>query len=461
MNCFIGACVVIVQVWRRCTSVHSSKDEKMSLNQDTPQSSSQNVNQQEQNSSQATPTYAAATQKDQFPKKDQAIVIDSISDIPIDKYILEIGKLTSPNNIRFVSRISGNRVCVYLESKQTVTDIISKHSHIKINDNTLQVRPLITHYKRLILSNVCPVIPHYVLTDALEKLKIRTNSAMTFIKAGMSNPGYSHILSFRRQIYIHPEDEELIPESLHIKFDDTNYWIYLSTDTLKCFLCKQSGHIAKQCSQNTIPNTDQLDDLETTTAENGKTIDLPKPSPTKNKAHTETQRYKRTLSDTSSTKATDTMNEPNNDLPETHSNQTNLKENDNETSKNQKSEHKPKKSKSSNPQSENNETDQNTTIKGILNDPKNKYPLTYMQYQSLLDNTKGVKDITATALEYCNDLSSLTSMLSDLYPHLKTKSAKIQHTKMINKLKKFLDNLDAETTDEDRNSTCSESENKT
>ena len=70
---------------------------------------------------------------------------------------------------------------------------------------------------------------------------------MTFPRAGLTGPGYSHILSFRRQIFIHPDDESKIPESIQINFEDTSYWIFPSTDTIKCFVCKKVGHIAKNC----------------------------------------------------------------------------------------------------------------------------------------------------------------------------------------------------------------------
>ena len=125
--------------------------------------------------------------------------------------------------------------------------LINKHTNITINDNLLESRPLLTKFKRLILSNMCPVIPHFVLTDALERLNIRINSSMTLLRAGLPGPGYSHILRFRKQIFIHPDDESKIPESIQINFDDTSYWIFPSTDTIKCFVCKKVSHIAKKC----------------------------------------------------------------------------------------------------------------------------------------------------------------------------------------------------------------------
>lgn len=424
--------------------------------ENTP-SASQNPTSQETNRSQPTHSYAAAIQKNQFPKKDQAIVIDSITDIPIDKYIFEIGKLTNPSNIRFVLRISGNRVCVYLDSKQTVNDLTTKHTHIVINDNTLQLRPLITQHKRLILSNVCPIIPYYILIDALNQLKIRINSSMTFLRARISNPGYSHILSFRRQVYIHPDDEKLIPESLQINYEETTYWIYPSTDTLKCFLCKQSGHIAKQCTQFDTATSDQPVEMETTINDNQKPNDSLQFPPLEIQVSTDSPRNKRPLSDTKSTKSNDsTKNLPNDLTTEKEKNETNPVENRQQKQKSQQNKHTNKKSKFFNTSPEISSNEPPNSIQDILDDPENKYPLNYMQYKSFIDNTKGIKNIAPMALEYCKDLNSLITMLTDLYPLLNNKTAKSKHTKIINKLKKILSDADPDETDDDTNSTNSE-----
>uniref|UniRef100_A0A6P7GY50 Uncharacterized protein LOC114342124 n=1 Tax=Diabrotica virgifera virgifera TaxID=50390 RepID=A0A6P7GY50_DIAVI len=73
-------------------------------------------------------------------------------------------------------------------------------------------------------------------------------SPITFLRIGAPDPAYSHILSFRRQVYISlPEDNFQIPEVLEIYHDDLTYHIYLTTDTL-CYKCKQPGHLASRCA---------------------------------------------------------------------------------------------------------------------------------------------------------------------------------------------------------------------
>ena len=198
-------------------------------------------------------SYAHVADQPQFPTREHAIILDSIEGITIQEYTLAVGKLVGSKNVRFVSRISHGRVCIYLNSKETADSVITDPpTKINIGSHCLEIRPLITKSKRIILSNVCPIIPHNVILDELRKRNVISESQMTFIKAGISDPEYSHVLSFRRQMYILPEYLPNLPESMQITFDDTPYHIYLSTEKLACFLCKEEGHVAKFCkNQNT------------------------------------------------------------------------------------------------------------------------------------------------------------------------------------------------------------------
>ena len=147
-------------------------------------------------------SYAAATERDSFPSKDQAIVIESKQDIPLADYTTEVGKLVGPTNIRYASKISNARECVYLASKKVVENLTEKHGNIRIREHILELQSLITKYKKLILSNVCPIIPHSVIITALNNIDVVTPSQLIFLRAGISEPGFTHILSFRRQVYI-------------------------------------------------------------------------------------------------------------------------------------------------------------------------------------------------------------------------------------------------------------------
>ena len=88
-----------------------------------------------------TPTsYANITEKSSFPTKEDAIVIDSIDNAQIKEYTLAVGNLIGPKNIKFVSRISKNRICMYLTDKKTVNKLTDTNTTIKIKDQELEIR---------------------------------------------------------------------------------------------------------------------------------------------------------------------------------------------------------------------------------------------------------------------------------------------------------------------------------
>lgn len=191
--------------------------------------------------------YARATRSDVFPKRDQAIVLQAIDGVPVKDYVSELVKATSPETIRFISRISNGRICVYLSTKQIADDLIDNTKTITIGNTGIPIKSLASRTKRLIMSNVCPEIPHELIEEKLKDAGIRIESKVTFIRAGISEAGLSHIYSFRRQAYIHSDDANEIPESMFISFDNLNFRIFLTADGLACFTCKNQGHLARDC----------------------------------------------------------------------------------------------------------------------------------------------------------------------------------------------------------------------
>lgn len=70
------------------------------------------------------------------------------------------------------------------------------------------------------------------------------------MRVGLNKPGFSHIVCFRRQIFVEPDDIKNIPSDFTVNHDDTTYYIYVTTDKMACFLCKKEGHTTKYCPQN-------------------------------------------------------------------------------------------------------------------------------------------------------------------------------------------------------------------
>lgn len=118
--------------------------------------------------------------------EEHAIVHDAYKDITIKDYILGVGKVLNPANIRLTSGIANNRICMYLVSKSFVDKLPSGTSNKFIKDRLLSVRPLIMKTKRIIHSNVYPIILHNVISNVFKQMGIRTVSPTSFVKIGLA-----------------------------------------------------------------------------------------------------------------------------------------------------------------------------------------------------------------------------------------------------------------------------------
>lgn len=199
-------------------------------------------------------TFANAAKTINYPNKDQAIVINTVPEIPIEEYVYKIGDLIGANNITHQSKIYNSRICIFLSKKELVDKIVNENSIVTINNQQIEIRRYINSAQRVIISNVCPSIPNSLIEAAFIEHDIKTVSPITFLRSGLMKEEYKHILSFRRQFFMPPNEDKPLPESLTIYYDDTKYKIYLTSD-ITCFHCKQKGHTANKCpmKNNVIP----------------------------------------------------------------------------------------------------------------------------------------------------------------------------------------------------------------
>jgi hypothetical protein len=184
-----------------------------------------------------------------FPTKEHAFLIQSIDSITIHQYLRVVANLVGAENIWFGSRLSLGRVAIYLSTIKLVDEFMTNYAGITIDDKFLPARRMITKTNRLVLSNVCPTIPHSTIEDVLSSA-MQIVSPMSFVNVGGKDPELSTIYSFRRQIFVIIKESYLLPESLLVEHDGDRYRIFLSFDDLRCFKCRQRGHVARNCSYN-------------------------------------------------------------------------------------------------------------------------------------------------------------------------------------------------------------------
>lgn len=78
--------------------------------------------------------FSQVLKNSQFPKKDQAIILNHINELNKVDYARAVANIVDAENIIAISKISNNRICVYLSSKELV-DKITANDTIEIQGN--------------------------------------------------------------------------------------------------------------------------------------------------------------------------------------------------------------------------------------------------------------------------------------------------------------------------------------
>lgn len=184
------------------------------------------------------------------PKKDQAIIIESAEGIKIIQYIEAIGNIIEPQNIIYASRLSKDRICMYLKSNEFVNKITENYDVITIDEINLTVRPLLLRATKYYLNKVCPSIPSSILHDTIYELGINITSRIQREKMSYAENEYSHILSFRRTFYGIPQKNVSIPDFFSLTFENENNRIYITSEIKRCDTCHKIGHLSGVCNLN-------------------------------------------------------------------------------------------------------------------------------------------------------------------------------------------------------------------
>lgn len=413
-----------------------------------------------QTSSTSTPNYATVIKTTRAPKKDQAIVMDAIEGYQVKDYLIAIIKLTESANIRFISRIANNRICVYLSSKQLADELIDKKKVITLGNETILIRPLISRSKRIILSNVCPVIPHEVVEQVIKNLGVKMESTISYIRAGFNDiPGSAHILSFRRQLYVHPDDVTKIPESIQIDFEDTKYWIFTTAESPVCFICKKEGHIAIKCPENqgkTPLNKKRIID-SSATQDHIFLSPNTQEEPNDNNTHLDptdnnTTTVQSTTSGIKRAHSTSTISDTQHNLTIIDEFNDSDSSFDSLTTTQHRNEdlgtisHKTTKTKKSKKKRivtteepkyvviKKSIEDLIQPIKHLLDDTNKSYPLDYLSFKNFLDKAYSSQDPTEIAKDHVSKVELIPKMMRELYPYLTERSAKNRFSRIIKKI---------------------------
>lgn len=228
-----------------------------------------------------------------YPKKDQAIIIHAMNEIPLKEYIFAIGDIIKPENITHASRISNQRICIFLKTKSLVDQIVTEHEKIQVQNHITTIRRYIIPPTKVSITNICPSIPDEEILNAFKHLNIKVISPITTHRANLERPEYAHILCFRRILYIPETEKHLVPETLTILYENKEHRIFLATEKQVCNKCNGVGHPENKCKNTITPESTQIiqQNLETETTqitqksqpeankENHKNQAAPRPTP--------------------------------------------------------------------------------------------------------------------------------------------------------------------------------------
>jgi hypothetical protein len=101
---------------------------------------------------------ATTASSDYVPNKKFGAIFDSVEGLVIEIYLRNIAEKAGGSNIKYASRLSGERVCVYLAAESFVKEL-SDQRGITIDTTFVQCRPYVMISLRVVLSNVCLKFP--------------------------------------------------------------------------------------------------------------------------------------------------------------------------------------------------------------------------------------------------------------------------------------------------------------
>lgn len=195
--------------------------------------------------------------------RNNGIVFGSAAHVPIHDYIRAFADTIPAHCIVSASRISNQRIAMYLNSKEAVLSAVN--NGLTFRGAFIQVLPLVLPTTRLTLSNVYTEIPNSVLVKQVSAF-CKVVSQIRPIPIGFKDKQLAHIMSFRRQVQVLLTPNVTLPDFVNFIHAGTNYRVFLSTEAARCFECGEAGHIGKNCKKTARPNESANSTLTSTQA---------------------------------------------------------------------------------------------------------------------------------------------------------------------------------------------------
>ncbi|KAI5735279.1 hypothetical protein M8J77_016561 [Diaphorina citri] len=177
------------------------------------------------------------------------------SDISMDKYLCAVGDIVGDSKMVFAGK-NNNLVKIYLVNEEEVNKFYDNHPQLVVDEKVLIVRKLVDNGHKIFLCNTEPGMPDSLLINEIAKYT-RVVSDMKFVNLGARNERFSHLIGFRRTVFV--ENIEELPASFSVLFENVNYKIFVVIDRVKCFNCNGEGHLVRNCPTKPISVQNRLE----------------------------------------------------------------------------------------------------------------------------------------------------------------------------------------------------------
>lgn len=158
-----------------------------------------------------------------------AIVLNIANRMSQCDFLNELSTVVHPNNIVSCSRQEDNFI-VYLLNSAEAGRLIK--SGIVLNNEKIIVRTIYREPVKVIISNFLPHLPNKLIVDFLKQFGRTETSHLTPIPIDADgNDTFKHVLSHRRQIFMHMKPNVRLPGKVVIvDVDHSEYEIRLSVE---------------------------------------------------------------------------------------------------------------------------------------------------------------------------------------------------------------------------------------
>ncbi len=182
----------------------------------------------------------------------------------VEDCVLAVADVIGHDCILSASRMN-SAIVMFLSNIDKVNKVVE--TGITVNDSLTPVMPLVQPAKRIVLSNV----PPFIKDEAIERELSRHGKFVSKIRKmslSCKLPQLKHVVSFRRQVHmiLNNQNEEL-NLSMKFRIEDFDYVIFVTSESMKCFICGQEGHVIRTCPEKSadqnrdagevLVNTDQ------------------------------------------------------------------------------------------------------------------------------------------------------------------------------------------------------------